>query len=508
MAASLTFDMDHRLDNRILCAPGRLYLIETQEASVEDSVNSVTPIPQPASIVPTQAGDSRLAWTPKLAYAGGGLTDYFYLNLDSVLIWPVLAINLKMNTILLGIAMAVARAIGCLTDPVAGNLSDNIETRWGRRRPFILLFGVLGGLFIPLVWTPPSESQMSLFWYTLMIWTLITILYSFFTVPYNALGYELTSDYDDRTRVFSWRGYVQILAAFAAAWVWWFVMRPGFHGALNGARYLSVIIGLMMMLCALWTFLGTREKVKLVRRPHMNILAAIRLAMKDKAFVLIQAALLLMLVGMNWTSSLGIYLQVYYACRGNQQLASSLSGVGGSVVVIPSLIGMRLAAWISERLGKRESVLLCIFLTLLSVLSVTWILTPQHPYWVIFNWMVNGMTVPAIIMLFSSMTADVCDEDQLVTGRRREGIFSAVNSLVTKIALITGTVLGGMMPALVGYTNSKIAPTLDQLGHMKVLLIVSQLIPIACAGMFIFFYPITRQRARETQAKLQVSVAG
>lgn len=475
---------------------------------MDDSLNSEMPNPQSVLSGTASTGSSRLAWVPKLAYAGGGLTDYFYLNLDSVLIWPVLAINLKMNTILLGVAMAVARAVGCLTDPVAGNLSDNIETRWGRRRPFILLFGVLGGLLIPLVWTPPGTAQMSLFWYTLVIWMLVTILYSFFTVPYNALGYELTSDYDDRTRVFSWRGYVQILAAFAAAWVWWFVMRPGFHGALNGARYLSVLIGLLMMLCAMWTFLGTREKVKMSRQPRMSILAAVRLAIKDKPFVMIQSALLLILVGMNWTSSLGIYLQVYYACRGNQQLASSLSGIGGSVVVIPSLIGMRLAAWISERLGKRESVLLCIFLTLLSVLSVVWILTPKHPYWVILNWIVNGMTIPAIIMLFSSMTADVCDDDQLVTGRRREGIFSAVNSLVTKVALITGTVLGGMMPALAGYINSKTAPTSVQLAHMKALLIVSQLIPVACAGAFIYFYPITRQRSRETQAKIQALVAG
>ncbi len=475
---------------------------------MDDSLKSEMPNPQSVLSGTASTGRSRLAWTPKLAYAGGGLTDYFYLNLDSVLIWPVLAINLKMNTILLGVAMAVARAVGCLTDPVAGNLSDNIQTRWGRRRPFILLFGILGGLLIPLVWTPPSTAQMSLFWYTLVIWMLVTVLYSFFTVPYNALGYELTSDYDDRTRVFSWRGYVQILAAFAAAWVWWFVMRPGFHGALNGARYLSVLIGLLMMLCAMGTFLGTRENVKMVRRPRMSIIAAVRLAIKDKPFVMIQSALLLILVGMNWTSSLGIYLQVYYACRGNQQLASSLSGIGGSIVVIPSLIGMRLAAWISERLGKRESVLLCIFLTLLSVLSVVWILTPNHPYWVILNWIINGMTIPAIIMLFSSMTADVCDEDQLVTGRRREGIFSAVNSLVTKVALITGTVLGGMMPALAGYINSKAAPTSVQLAHMKALLIISQIIPIACAGAFIYFYPITRQRARETQAKIQAVVAG
>jgi GPH family glycoside/pentoside/hexuronide:cation symporter len=474
---------------------------------MEDSVDHNTPYPATGSAAATGAVASRLAWKPKLAYAGGGLTDYFFLNLDSVLIWPVLAVNLKMSTILLGIAMAVARAIGCLTDPVAGNISDNIQTRWGRRRPFVLLFGALGGIFIPLVWMPPGQSQLVLFWYTLLVWTLITILYSFFTVPYYALGYELTSDYDDRTRLFSWRGYVQILAAFAAAWVWWIVMRPNFHGAINGARYLSIGIGLLMILCAAWTFLGTREHVKFVRRPQLNVIVALKLALQDKPFVMIQAASLLMLIGVNWTSSLGIYLQVYYACQGNQQLASSLSGVGGSAVVIPSLIGMRLAAWISEKLGKRESVLLCIELTLLSVFSVIWILTPEHPYWVILNWIINGMTVPAIVMLFSSMTADVCDEDQLVTGRRREGIFSAVNSLITKIALITGTVLGGMMPALVGYTNTRSAPSAVELQHMKALLIFSQLVPIACAGAFIYFYPITRSRAQATQARLQAIAA-
>src|SRR5258707_165905 len=141
---------------------------------------------------------------------------------------PIYSIALKMDPLLLAVALAVPRVVGAILDPLAGAASDNARTRWGRRRPFILCGAVIGALLLPLIWTPPAPTQIGRCIYLMVILSLYAAATSVFSVPYGALGIQLTTNYDERTRVMAWRGYVQTAGTFGSAWFYWFFLLPVF----------------------------------------------------------------------------------------------------------------------------------------------------------------------------------------------------------------------------------------------------------------------------------------
>ena len=97
------------------------------------------------------------------------LLTSFFQNTVNALAVPIYSIALEMDPLLLGIALAVPRVVGAISDPLVGAVSDNARTRWGRRRPFILCGAVIGALVLPLIWMPPAATQIGRFIYLLLM---------------------------------------------------------------------------------------------------------------------------------------------------------------------------------------------------------------------------------------------------------------------------------------------------------------------------------------------------
>jgi GPH family glycoside/pentoside/hexuronide:cation symporter len=438
----------------------------------------------------------------KAAYASGGLTDYFFLNVILGLAVPIYTIGLKMDPALLGVALAIPRVVGAIADPIVGTYSDNSRSPLGRRRPFILAGGLVGGLLLFLAWCPPVRTQWGMFaWVTFMI-SVFSIFYSVFTIPYNALGYELSTDYDERTRVLAWRGYFQLIGTLSAAWFYWFCLRPVFSHEIVGARWLSLIIGVLMTGGTLWTFAACREQRLEQRQKPMPTGEALRLTIKNRPFLLLQGAQQMLALGGGITGTLGSYVHIYYVCAGSKQVASWLSGWGGTLTIFTSMMAISLGVWLSQRLGKRETCLAAIGIVLGNVCLLPWLLTPKHPALTVVAWLIAALGMPCTSLMFSSMIADVCDEDELVTGLRREGAYSAVNSVANRIMQIGLVLVGGFLPRLAGYTNTSAPLTPEVLGHMKWLLIGVQFAGVGVAAAILWFFPITRARAQQTRHTL------
>ena len=164
--------------------------------------------PHPASV------SERVPVWRKAAYGSGGLTDFLFLNIVNALAVPIYSIALKMDPLLLGVALAVPRVLGAIFDPLVGTASDNARTRWGRRRPFIVCGAVIGALILPLLWMPPIATQIGRFIYLVLMLSIYAAAFSVFSAPYGALGIELTTNYDERTRVMAWRGDLQTAGPF------------------------------------------------------------------------------------------------------------------------------------------------------------------------------------------------------------------------------------------------------------------------------------------------------
>jgi GPH family glycoside/pentoside/hexuronide:cation symporter len=218
-----------------------------------------TPSSSPGAPHPPTAPEDKVPIRQKIAYGMGTTIDMWGNWLYPGIVWPVFNIFLGVPPWLISLALFLNRIFDAFSDPLFGWLSDNTRTRWGRRRPYILVGAGLAGVCLPaLVWVSPGWSSSHLFgveipnyfWYMVVTSAAYITIVSCFNVPWQSLGAELTPDLRERTSVFSYKTAIQKVpelalfaaSAFATAKVW------------NGAESGDVVdrLGLMWNLSMGW----------------------------------------------------------------------------------------------------------------------------------------------------------------------------------------------------------------------------------------------------------------
>jgi len=453
--------------------------------------------PHPASV------SERVPVWRKAAYGSGGLTDFLFLNIVNALAVPIYSIALKMDPLLLGVALAVPRVLGAIFDPLVGTASDNARTRWGRRRPFIVCGAVIGALLLPLLWMPPIATQIGRFIYLVLMLSIYAAAFSVFSAPYGALGIELTTNYDERTRVMAWRGYLQTAGTFGSAWFYWFCLLPVFGNEAVGARWLGVIVGLVMLAGALATVVACRESTETIaKQPKIDLRATLSFTLRNRPFLLLQSVTVILVLGLGCEGVIGSYVHIYYTSQGNKTFASYVTGIGGTLTIFSTLAALAFGLWLSTHTGKRHGALVGLLIALIGVCLMPFLLVPAKPYLIMVEWVILAFGLPCANLMFSSMTADICDEDELVTGLRREGAFVAVGGFFGKVAQVATLLLAGALPRMAGYVDTSVPPTLSELKVMRAMLIGVQFVAILAAITIIWFYPLTRSRSEATRRLL------
>jgi GPH family glycoside/pentoside/hexuronide:cation symporter len=450
----------------------------------------------------TPAGERVSVWR-KAAYGLGGLSDFLLPNTVNALAIPIYSIALAMDPLFLAVSLAVPRVVGAILDPVVGAISDNARTRWGRRRPFILAGAAIGALLLPLIWMPPADTQMGRFIYLMLTLSLYAAATSVFSIPYGALGIQLTTNYDERTRVMAWRSYVQTAGTFGSAWFYWFCLLPVFDNEVIGARWLGVIVGLVILTGAVATVLACREKVDpIARQPKIALGAALKFTLRNRPFLLLQSVSVILMLGLGCETVIGSYVHIYYTCQGSKAFASYITGLGGTLTIFATLAALPFGLWLSTHTGKRQVALVGLVIALIGVCLMPFLLVPAEPYLIMIEWVILAFGIPCANLMFSSMLADICDEDELITGLRREGAYVAVGGFFGKVAQVGTLLLAGALPRMAGYSDISVPPELDELKVMRAMLIGIQFVAIVAAIIIIWFYPLTRSRSEATRRLL------
>ena len=163
----------------------------------------------------------------QLFWGLGGWADNYTFAVVNILFLYLYVDYFRMDPVMAGVALSIPRVFDAVTDPVIGNWSDNFRSRWGRRRPLIIIGAIGCALLLPLYWLRPMLEKLKNPWYCNIPFIYITVLgclyaavYTLFVVPYTALGYELSDDYNERTRVLSWRMYFGLIGATATPLVY------------------------------------------------------------------------------------------------------------------------------------------------------------------------------------------------------------------------------------------------------------------------------------------------
>ena len=431
----------------------------------------------------------RLSRRTKLLY-GAGDTGF---SLTGTIIGAYFAIFLTdVVGISPGVAAAaifVGRSWDYVNDPLIGHISDRTRTRWGRRRPF-LLFGALpyALAFAILWWRPPLESDLALAIYYAVAYLVYDASATFVYMPYFALTPELTSDYDERTALTSYRMFFSIFASLVAFTVPLAII--GTFAPENASRVLvmGLAFGIASALPLLLTFLGTRERQVYMAQEQPRLLQSLRAAMKNRPFVFGMAIFLLTWVAIDLLQATLLYFVKY--CVQREAQSDLIMGV----IFVTAILVLPFWEWTSRRWNKRWAYVAGIaFWAVVQLVMVTLNASTDITL-LLFLCVLAGIGVSAAHVLPWSIIPDAIEWDELRTGERHEGMFYSLITLMQKVASSVAIPLALLLLDVTGYTpNTARQPASALLG----IRILAGPIPAAllCAGiLFAILYPLSRER--------------
>jgi GPH family glycoside/pentoside/hexuronide:cation symporter len=448
--------------------------------------------------VTTDPRDVRLPLAQKILYGAGELVVGIRLSSFGFVLFPFYTDVVLLPPALVGAAMAIGRVWDGLNDPVMGWISDRTRTRFGRRRPY------LGTMILPLaagfmaIWAPPAErSSWEVFLYLAVSLCLFDVFFGFYATPYLALGAELTTDYGERARVVAARAVVHNVGLLLGGGGF-FVLVAVLGGGRDGYASAGVVLAVLMIAGGLLAFFGTREPVvddAPSRATFRALVADLRATMALRSFRIVIIASAVLLLGSSMAQALSLY--VFRDAFG----AVERVPVVITVYLLAATLAFPFWAAAGARLGKARALQVCLCWSVVSHCA-TIAIQPTWPFLgtlalITFNGVgVGGYILPVAIV------ADVFDEDELASGRRREGAFFGVWTLVMKLAAAAGIGIVGVTLPLLGYQPGAERQTDEALWAMKVAWGPGIAVFLVLTLLVVRRFPLTLDRHREIQEAL------
>ena len=378
------------------------------------------------------------------AYGAGGIIPIALFNIAGILVGLMGNISLGLSAFWLGAILIVPRLWDALSDPFIGHLSDNTRTRWGRRRPYLLVGGILVAVFFVVIWWIPKgdmvrtwfPSDTGFQWFQLC-YILFSLLLFFtavnlFEIPHGALGMEMTTDYHERTRLFSAKSFVGNLFAMGTPWLFALASMEIFKGPggneADGMRYVSLMIAAFLIPLSFWWFFKLREPgfVKAAKHEKTPFWQDMKHTATNRNFIMLTLTIFTLAMGFNFVQLIGSYIPIFYVFGGDKVAGAYLLAINGMIWAITGVLAVFPLNWISPKLGKRNTLTISILLMCLAQLSKIICYNPTHPYLIIIPTVLLSAGMLFFFTLGSSMVGDICDEDELKTGYRSEGSYYSV----------------------------------------------------------------------------------
>ncbi len=417
--------------------------------------------------------DDQIPWPQLIAYGMGGLIPIALFNIAGQLMGLLGNISLGLSAFWLGFIMIIPRLWDAISDPVMGHLSDNTRSRWGRRRPYILLGGIAVALsFVAMWWVPRGDAFEALFpseavynWFQLGF--ILTGLLVFFTactmfeIPHGALGMEMSSDYHERTRLFSAKSFLGNLFAMGTPWLIFLAGLEIFAGKggdlVDGMRYVSLIIALVLIPMSVWWFYSLKEPGFQIAKNQQksHFWRDMRTTTSNRTFLILVGIIFTLAMGFNFVGLFNYYITIFYLYGGDAKEAGKLLGINGTVWAVTGLVAVFPLNWLSRRFGKSLTLLVAILLMCAAQVSKISCYDPEHPYLVLIPTVLLSSGMLMFFTLGASMVGDVCDEDDLKTGSRSEGSYYSVYWWFIKMGTAFASFVTGALLVLTSFDEKQ-----------------------------------------------------
>ncbi len=452
--------------------------------------------------------EDKVTLTEKLSYASGAVTfnyGYFFL---ATLAFPIFNLTLGMNATWIGVVLAVGRVWDAITDPVMGAITDNARTRWGRRRPFIFLGSLLCAVALPLLFfVPESWGETAKF-----IWFTISVLFLYlaatvYSVPYLSLGYEITPDPAERTRLQMYRAYAGAFINMTLGWMFALAQNPVFPNTVTGIRVVTIVVSIICILATIPVLIKCRDRFaqKATTQRKVGIIEGLLITLKNRPFVIFVCGCVgSMLCAPMLVGSLAIYINSYHVYPADKEAGALIGAQAGVVYLVFQLISLPFAVKLANKYGKKPVMRWCLSLGMVGALSQFFTYTPVLPQLQFLSVALIAPGLTAFWLLVDPMKADCADYDEWKTGLRREGTYAAVANWIEKLSISLVLVFSGMILDLSRF-NQDLGVNQPE-GTMLTLRLCYTLIPGLAYGVALFAlhnYELDDERMRQIRTELE-----
>ncbi|HYF66061.1 MAG TPA: MFS transporter [Herpetosiphonaceae bacterium] len=405
---------------------------------------------------------------------------------------------------LAGSILLAVKGWDAVNDPIVGFLSDRVRTRWGRRRPWFLFGAVPFGLFFFLLWIVPGESAGANAWYYFVVLLLLDTAFSVVNVPYTALTPEMTSDYDERTSLNSYRFAFSITAGLIAAVLHQPIVdafKPDLRAGYMASAGIWAVAATLPFFFAFW---GTYERNDAPTAAVLGFWEGLGVTLRNRAFRYAVVIYLLSWLVVQTVQVLIIYYTNFWL-RNPGLTALVILCVQGS-----ALVWLFVWSKLSQRWGK-QGVYYRGMAVWIAVSLLLFAVQPDWPDWaVLLLGALAGVGVATAFLIPWSLLPDVVELDELETGQRREGAFYGFFVFLQKLGVGLGIFLVGQVlewsgyvappdgvdPATVAQPESALTAIRWMIGPIPALVLLAGIVAVR-------LFPITREGHERTLRELE-----
>jgi GPH family glycoside/pentoside/hexuronide:cation symporter len=325
-----------------------------------------------------------------------------------------------------------------------------------------------------------------------------------FLIPLTALGNEMTRDYHERTSLFAFGGFFGNVFAIITPWMYRLSQLSIFKNEVEGMRWVALVVATMILCASMLPAIFCKEshQVDVAKQAHGRFWDDMKATVKNRIFLRIVGVVFLITAGFNFVGCFSNYIVIFFVYGGDRSAASTMLGYNGTVWAFTALLAVFPMTWISKRVGKSRALILFVsFMVSGSFLKIVCYST-TYPWLTIFPTIFIAAGMLALYTLAISMVGDICNLDELESGQRREGSFSAVYYWWLKVATAAGALISGLLLQSTGFTEKLVTQSEHTLLWMRIWEIGLPGVLSLVALFLLKSYPLTEKRSYEIKAAL------
>lgn len=463
-----------------------------------------------------EAIQRKVPFGKKVAFGVGMLANQMFPAILSIFM-VVLVQDLGFPGWMWGVLFFLPRVFDSITDPIMGFISDNTRSRWGRRRQYVFIGAIVLGISFIAMWQLYRENGVD---YNFIYFLILSIVFylglTIFSVPYVAMGYEMSDDFHERTSIMAVAQWIGQWAWVIAPWFWVFMYKESwFESAEVATRQLAIGVGIVCMILAMIPAIFIKSKstinenyvplsVKNVGGGLKEIFLGFKEAFKSKPFVKLCVSTFFIFNAFNTVAAFSFFIVVYYLFNGDAGAAGVWPTLFGSLgALVTTFLVIPTVARMSKVMGKKRAFILSQSISVVGYIMLWFLFIPGKPYMFIFALPFFSFGIGSLFTLMMSMTADVIDLDELNTGKRREGIFGAIYWWMVKFGFAIAGLGSGAILSAVGFNADLAAQPEGAVTGLRIFYSGLPIVGTLIAIIVMWNYDVTEKRANEIREAIE-----